>query len=222
MQTLQQIDAKVLLFLSETSDNTNVSQDARRSFINDAVKMTAAVSESTEDSIEVTPELGVGAYTLPSDNLLITQAYFGDKNTKNDLIPLRIYTKEVAKTINPYWLDETNDSRGKPARLILIDRATVFLDPRPDSTSVGNNKLVLWYIFNPPNMGGEGDVPNIGVIFHPVLAFYATYLCYLKLKNPEMATKFYNEWLTHYQLIKGIATRGSDEVMRFNWTFTEQ
>src|SRR3990167_782528 len=222
MLTLQQIDARVLNFLSETSDNNNVDQPARRSFINDAVRMTAAISESTEDSIEVTPDVGIGAYTLPSDNLLITHAYFGNKYLKNDLKPLKIYTKEVIKSISPYWLDETDESRGTPARLILVDRMTVFLDPRPDSENITNKKLVLWYIFEPQGLGGDGDVPNIAPIFHPILAFYATYLCYLKLKNPEMATKFYNDFLVHYNLIKGIATRGSDEAMRLNFTFREE
>lgn len=222
MFTLQQIDARVLNFLSETSDNNNVDQVSRRAFINDAVRITAAISESTEDSIEVTPEDGVGAYTLPSDNLLITQAYFGNKNEEDDLAPLKIYTKEVIKSINPFWLDETDGSKGTPLRLILLDRMTVFLDPRPNAENVTNKKLVLWYIFEPQGMSGDGDVPNIQSIFHPILAFYATYLCYLKLKNPEMATKFYNDWLLHYNLVKGVATRGSDEAMRFNFTFKEE
>ena len=221
MSTLQQLRADVQLLLLE-QDKTHFTPAELNGFINRAVEITALLSETATDSIEFTAEYAVGGYTLPSDNVLIKNAYFGDKNTLNDLKPLDIYVQETLRNINPYWLDETTSSLGQPKRLLLLDRVTVFLDPRPNTEFSTNKKLILYYIFQPTAMSQDSQQPNIALGFHSMLKFYALYLCYLALKNVEMSTKAYNDYIAHYKLLSQTLTKGADEVFRFHFNFKEE
>ena len=222
MSTLQQIREDCYSFLEETSDNTHITPQVMNSFINRAQEMTAVLSESVKDSVEWVVEKGVGAYTLPSDNLLISSAYFGDKDKKNDLKPIDIFTEESLKSIHPFWLDETTDSEGQPTKLLWLDRLTVFLFPRPNTEFSTNKKLVVYYIFNPASLTQDSQSPNLHLVYHQVLKFYALYLCYMKLKNEKMSTKFYQDWIKHYEIVKGILSKGAEELFRWKWNFVEE
>lgn len=222
MATLQQIRAEVLLLLKETEANTHFTSSELNGFINRAQEMTAIISESANDSIEIQIEEGVGAYTLPSDNILISSAYIGDKNILNDLKPLSIYTEESLKSINPYWRNEIASSRGEPIRLLWLDRMTIFLDPRPDAASSAiGKKLVLSYIFQPASMSSDSMSPNLHLAYHPLLKFYAAYLAYISLQNKTMSDSLYKNWLSHYELIKGILSKKAEELFRFKFIYAE-
>lgn len=220
MATLQQLRGDVIDYLKETASDTHFTTERLNAYLNRSVETTAIISESSEDSIDLAVEQNIGAYTLPSDNLLIVDAYFGDKNKTNDLKPIKVYSKEVLKNINPFWLDETSSTTGEPLRLTQLDRMTVFIDPRPNADNAAK-RLVLYYVFLPAPMVADGNEPNLPLIFHRILPFYALFLAYGVLKNPKMSAKYYNDWLTHYQLYKSLLYRQAEDSFRFNFVHKE-
>lgn len=147
---------------------------------------------------------------MPSDAILLIDAYFGDSSIANDLVPLEILTEEALKASNAVWLDKTTSSQGRPTRLILLDSQTVVVNPRPDLvSSASGKKLVLNYCFQPPDLSGDADVSLVPIIFHDLIAKFAVAQCYMsgKMNKPDVGLSLYNTLESRAKKIESLATR---------------
>lgn len=189
MATLAQIKAKVRLDISQSDTTTSdFTDDQLTGFINEGNRYVGKLVRKPTDHIEIQAEDDKEGYTLPTDAILLVDAYFGDKDTANDLVPIEILTEEALKFIAPNWMDKTSTSKGRPRRIFLLDAQTVVVWPRPDTaSSATGKKLVLNYCYEPAVMSVDSDIPETPIIFHDLISKYAVHLCYLgKLNKPDV------------------------------------
>jgi len=221
--TLQQIRSQSRNLINQTdSTNSHVDDTTLNDFINQAVRFTGTQIEYPRDFVEVQVEEAVGAYTVPSDMLIIRTAYFGDKSIQGDLRPLSIISEETLREMKRNWLEETSVNVGRPERIILLDRNTVFVEPRPDvENSASGKKLIMDYVYVPGTLTSDSQSPDLPLPFHDILSFYAAHLAYLKMTNQEMADKMYANFEKKIEILKPSVTRETKEGMGWQWGFSD-
>ena len=211
MSTLSQLRTSVRSDIAQSDSATSDFSDSEiNGFINQGQREIGAWVKKPTDHIEIQVEDNKEAYTLPSDAILLIDAYFGNNSIANDVIPLEILTEEALKAVNPVWLDKTTSSQGRPSRLILLDSQTVVLDPRPDTlSSASGKKLVLNYCFQPTDLSGDSDVSQVPIIFHDLIAKFAVSQCYMsaKMNKPDVGLALYKTLENRSKKIESLATR---------------
>lgn len=188
MASLVQIRTKVRSDISQSTAATSDFSDTElNGFINEGMRYIGALVKKPTDHVEIQVEDNAEGYTLPSDALLLLDAYFGDSSVQGDVKPMEILTEEAIKAQNPFWLDRTTYSKGRPERIFLLDAQTVVIDPRPDATyGATGKKLVLNYCYQPASLSADGDTPSIPIVFHDLIAKYAGGLCYSSAKMNKL------------------------------------
>lgn len=219
--TLQQIREAFLLLIRESTDDAQASHFTTteiRGFANEAKDFLAALSASTKDDVSVAVETNVGAYTLPSDTILIKHAYYGNVSKVGGVKPLKVLSEKILTDLHPGWREETTQSTGEPVYLIRLDRQTIFVFPRPNSDQSGK-RIFISYAYKPAALANDSDEPDIPLVFHPILKLYMGYLAYLNLTNPDMATKMWGDFITQYNLLKDTADREAEDIYRWKWGY---
>lgn len=224
MSTLQQIREQTRVLINETDVPTShFSESEINSFINQGIGFLATLIEYPRDMVEIQAEEGAGVYTLLSDTLVIRTSYFGDKNIRGDIFPLVVITEETLKTMFPNWLDETDDTKGRPKYLIMLNRRQIFVFPRPSAKeSVVGKKIVLNYVFRPANLSADSDIPDLPVPYHDLLQFYAAHLCYAgKLQKADLSTQMFALFTSKIQALKHTLVKETEEGLSFQWGETD-
>lgn len=220
MSTLQQLQSFFLLGLRETTADSHFTDSQQAGLLNQGMNFLAALSNTTTDLVEITTESNIGAYTIPSDNLLFQEAYYGVPSSTGKMYPLKIVTRKFLREIAPGWLDETSANGGQPRYLVKLDPQTLYIHPRPIGEWVGQ-KVLLYYGFLPAPMVAAGDTPGIPAIYHPLITLYALYLAYDSLGNPEMASKKFNDFRGQYNMLKDVVDREADDTFSWKWGVSE-
>lgn len=220
MATLQQLKDRTLVLLRETASDTHFTPEQITGYLNQGQDYLAAISAPPEDLLTVPVEQGVGAYTLPSDNLVFTSAYFGSPTEANDVRPLTILNKTIAKHMFPNWLDETAATEGEPSHLWKLDDSTVFIYPRPNAASAGKT-ILLYYGYTPSIMVNDSDTPDIKPNYHFLLPLYACRMAYYALTNPVMAKEMFGAFMADFNAVKGTVDKEAEETFAFKWGIKE-
>src|SRR3990167_4387800 len=98
MPTLQQIRNSTRILISQTdSSNSDFTDSELNGLINQGLIFFAVQTKWPRDLISIQAEEDKDTYTLPSDNLLIVDAYFGNTDTNSDVRPLTIISPQVLK-----------------------------------------------------------------------------------------------------------------------------
>lgn len=219
MSTLQQIRDQLRALISETdSSNTHFTDAALNELINQGVRYTATLLEWPRDMVEVQAEEGVGAYTLLSDTMFIRTAYFGDNSKIGDILPLEVISEETLKEFNRSWLEETTTNRGRPRRLIVLDKNTIYIDPPPNADeSVDGKKIILNYVFIPATLTTDGQQPDLPVVAQDLVSFYAAHLAYFPLNQPDVAAAMLNSYDGKLNAIKHVLNKETKEGLAWQW-----
>lgn len=191
MSNLGQIISLGRVKISQTdTTNTDFSNTELTGFANEGVRFLGALVKKPIDHVEIQVQQDYAAYTLPSDAILLNTAYFGDVNVQGDVRPLSIVSEEALKEVRPNWMDQSVSSQGRPTRIVLIDRVTVLIDPRPNALeSVGGKKLHIGYVYQPGILNLDSDTPDLPIVYHDLIADYIQYMaCLSKLNKPDLAT----------------------------------
>jgi len=213
-KTLQQLIAQDRVLISQSDTATSDFTDAElRGFNNEGLQFIAAKIEWPRDQVSYQAEVGVPSYPLLSDTLKIRTAYFGNVSIARDMTPLTILDESQLKEIVPGWLDQTTQSRGKPSRIILLDRKTILVHPTPDAdNSASGKKIYLGYVYYPASLAADGDYPDLPDIYHDELKLYVGHLCYMgKLKKPALATSMLDMLIKKIDLLKPPLLDGFEE-----------
>src|SRR3990167_10366002 len=106
--------------LRETSGDSNFTDTQINDFIDQAISLIAPIIEHPrKESSGTQVSEGNGDVTLPTDNLVILNAYFGDKAVLSDWTPIKVVTEEVLKAIAPNWGQTPTSSEGRPAYFLV-------------------------------------------------------------------------------------------------------
>jgi len=196
MATLQQLRAKTYLEISQTEGSSDISNSEIDGFLNEAMRFIAVIVGWPKDIVDIQAEEDKSTYTLLSDTLKIDIAYFGDRGISGDMRKLKPITESALPELDPGWLENTTESQGEPIYIVLIDRRSVLIHPRPNaSNSASGKKIYLSYVYNPATMNTDADEPDLPLSYHDLLPIFAAHKAYGgKLKNPELAVLKYKEF----------------------------
>jgi len=209
--------------LRETSGDSNFTDTQINDFIDQAISLIAPIIEHPrKESSGTQVSEGNGDVTLPTDNLVILNAYFGDKAVLSDWTPIKVVTEEVLKAIAPNWGQTPTSSEGRPAYFLVKSRTTGHLYPHASAAeSVSGKKWWVNYVYQPAVLSNDSNSPDLPLPYHDILKFYVCHLCYLNLSNPAMADYMFKLFSQNHQAIRGISTREAQETMRFSWGISE-
>lgn len=220
MADLSEIRALIRDFISqENTSNTDFSNTELNGYANLGMRFLGKLVKYPRDMIEWQAELGKASYTLPDDAIIIRTAYFGDRSIGGDTIPLQIMPEEALKAVNPSWLSEDTASYGKPARIILLDKNTVLVNPTPNSDeSASGKKLQIGYVYQPADMSADSDVPDIPLAYHDFIAEYAYYLCLVgKLNLYEKGMAVLNTVIDKAKKFENLIVKDTEGGLGFFW-----
>ena len=216
MATRQQIRSRAYGLISQEEGSSALTASEMNGFADEGVRFLAPLIKWPRDFIEIAVETNTPAYTLPRDTVLIRTAYFGDTATAGDVQPLDILDETALAAVVPNWMDETTGTQGRPRRIILLDRATVLVNPRPNSAENGK-KLFLGYVYLPETMSDDSTEPDLPISYHDLIVDYITYRCYNgKLSNPQEADRILSSIVTRSKLLEPVVTKENDQL-KMTW-----
>ncbi len=224
MATLQQMRNQLRTLLDQPdnkrSDFTNVELNG---LINEGIRYASVLLEHPRDFVFVQAEESVGSYTLLSDTLFIRTAYFGDRNKPNDVLPLEILSEETLSELKRNWLDNTDTNRDRPRRLIILDKFTIFVDPRPNATeSAPGKEIILNYVFTAAKLTSDAQEPQLPLPYHDLMQYYAAHIAYLgKLKNPDMSNAMLTTFNEKIAILKPVVEKETKGGLAWQWGFDE-
>lgn len=194
MATLAQLRERTRKFINQPETNSDFTNDELNQLIYEGVVFLSVLIKWPRDIMSVPVSQGFDVYTLPQDNLLILDAFYGNTDKVNDVKPLKILPISTLKERVPSWLDNTADSQGEPIYLSLLDRQSVIVKPTPNADAVTNSrKLILQYIYYPATLSNDGDIPDLPLAYHDQLPYYASHLAYAgKLNNSAKSAELLN------------------------------
>lgn len=219
MSNLGQIRSLSRVKISQTDENnTDFSNTELNGFANEGVRFLGALVKKPIDHVEIQVQQDYPAYTLPSDAILLNTAYFGDLSIQGDVRPLTIITEEGLKEVRPSWLDDNISSQGRPAYIVLIDRVTVLINPRPNAAEgAGGKKLHIGYIYQPGILTNDSDTPDLPIVYHDLIADYIHYMCCLsKLNKPDLATQLLSQLIDKAKKLEPLIIKESTSF-GFTW-----
>lgn len=222
MATRQQIRERVrILFGQETDSNTSRYSDTQlNGLIDQAIGQIATFIEYPRDLVEVTSEQDKGAYTLPSDTVKVLTVDFGNRSSAGDCEPIKYLNLETLRGLYPDWLDNTSSSQGRPKYWTLLDRNTILVHPRPNSSEAGK-KIIMSYVYLPASLASDSSTPDLPPAAHMLVPFYVLYLAYTGLTDIERATTALALFDKELDRIKPMLEKEAEEGFKFTWGATE-
>lgn len=219
--TRNQIRTQIRALIDQPdSSNSRFTDDQLNEYIDEAVNYTAVFIEYPRDFIEIQVEQNIGAYTLLTDTLVVRTAYFGDKTISGDLRPLTIISEETLKELYPSWYETNSNTNSRPQYLILMDRNTIYVHPKPDANnSAAGKKIVLDYIYNPAALSDDSSIPDLPVPYHGILQLYAGHLAYLRLNNADLSAKLLQMYRDKIKELKSTVTKETSEGLAFQFGY---
>lgn len=218
MATRSVIRGQVYTLLRETSGDSHFTDTEINDFIDQTQTFIANLIEYPRKETSTQVSEGNGSITLPSDNLHVIHAYFGDSAKVDDLTPLTLVNEDTIKLIYPAWKDQTSSSKGRPAYFFQIDKTTGYLFPRASADeSATGKKYYLIYVYNPAAISGDSSSPDLPTSYHDIMKFYVLHLCYLNLGKSDLALAMLSNFLKHHELVKFQATVEIAGAFKFQW-----
>lgn len=161
---------------------------------------------------------GTARYALPTDVLVVLSVFFGDTSIQNDIFPLEMIREETLTNLYPGWLDATVSTKGRPLYAVIIDRSTLLIQPRPDTTNAATNKKIyINYVYVPAALTSDSDSPDLPLPYHDIIQFHVAHLAYLKLQLPDMAAKMIALFADKAKSIKATVVRESRQNLGWEW-----
>jgi hypothetical protein len=218
MSTLSDIRSQVYSLLKETSGDSNFTDAQINSFINQTQSLIAPLIElprKQSSGTQVTE--GMGSVTLPTDNILILDAYIGDTSLAGDMKRLIVVKEQV---IPPTWMDTNTSSRGEPTRFFQQTLTNGIIYPRANANAAATDKKVYFdYVYKPADLSSDSESPSFPLPYQDIIKFYVLYLCYLTLGNSALAQQFKNDFIEHHKVIQSASTKETREGFSFQWTY---
>lgn len=219
MSNLGQIRSLTRIYISQVdTGNTDFSDDTLNGFINEGQRFLGALVKKPIDHVTVQAQEDYPAYTLPNDAILLNTAYFGNDSIGGDVRPLSIITEEALKEVSPNWLDSTASSQGRPMRIILLDRRTVLVNPRPNAAeSLTGKKIFIGYVYQPSNLVNDSDTPDLPIVYHDLMSQYAQQMClFSKLNNPVLGAAILQQVIEKAKKLEPLIIKESNSL-GFSW-----
>ena len=224
MATLSDIRSQVYALLREQSGDSQFTDAQINSLINQAQRLLVPIIEQPRKFSSGTQAVaGTATYAVPSDFVMLKTAYFGKTDVSGDNLPLEFKTEQWLRANYPNFLYTGSDAYGRPKYILLKDDDTFLLFPTPNADeSVTGKFLIIDYLFNPADLSGDSDTPDLPLSYHDLIKFYVCYLCYLNLGKPDIAALLFASFEKHHKLIQQASTIESEENLAFSWIGEEE
>ena len=220
MSTLNQINTLTRIYISQTdSANSDFTDNELTGFANEGIRFLAGLVKKPSDIVSWQAEAGKAAYQLPDDFIIMKTSYFGDTTLAGDTTTLIQTTEEALKEENPGWMEETVSSRGKPRKIILLDRTTILVYPTPDAAnSVSGKKIHINYVYQPAPLVNNSDEADLPLVYHDLISKYSAHMCYMsKLNKPELGQALLQEVIDLAKKFESLIIKDSEGS--FGWTW---
>ena len=218
MSTLSEIRTQVYDLLSEADGDSHFTPTELNSIINQSQSLIAPLIElprKLSTGVQVTQ--GMGSVTLPVDNILILDVYYGDNTKPGGMRRLFVVKEQV---IPPDWQDTSVNSQGEPNKFFQQTLTNGIIYPRANSTSAATGKMVYFdYVYLPADLSADSDTPSFPLPYQDIMKFYVLYLCQLSLGNKESATLYKQAFFEHHKLVQSASTKETREGMTWQWTY---
>ena len=212
MATLQQMRSRAYAQISQEEGSSDITASEMNGYLNEGQRFLAPIIKYPRVSTNYVPVAGTPAYTVPSDFILLLNAYYGNPAIGGDLVPLDIMTEETLKALFPSWQDESVTARGAPQRVILLDRLTFYLHPTPDAdASVSGKKFRIGYVYQPADLTSDGSSSILPITYHDLIVDYAKYRCLTgKLNKQEEGDRILQSIVTRSKMLEPVVTKEFD------------
>src|SRR3990167_2684868 len=225
-KTLAQIRSDFYVLIDETEGSSHVSTAQATEFANKGIRQIANERHFPRkfDTDGIQAVLDDADYDCPSNFNFLVRAFFGDPSIANDKTKIDVIPFESITQIDPLWLDRTSGSQGRPERLIMIDRNTFILHPRPNAEeSASGKKIWLYYSYYPTALSSDSETPDIPDAYHDAIPRWMAYLAYSgSLANDEKAKTEKRNFYEEINSVGPYAEMQAQELMRFSWGFIEE
>lgn len=219
MSNLAAIRNQVYALLKQTSGDSQFTDAQINGFINEAQRLLVPIIELPRKhgtAVQVTA--GMGDITLPTDNVLILDVYYGDPAVRGSVRKLAVITEQTLSALHPGWLETNTDSRGTPRFFVKRNETTGLLFPRADTNSSTTGKtVILNYVYTPTDLSSDSDSPSFPLPYHDVMKFYVLYLIWMALKEPVLAEQYKTDFFEHHKNIQSGSTKEARETMAWTW-----
>ena len=218
MSNRSQIRDAVRVLIDQTDpNNSRFTDDELNTLIDSAIGFVSASIAQPRDIISVVTQKSIGAYNLPTDNLFIKQAWFGDITKQGDTRELDVVSQKALSVLFPNWMETNTVSDGRPSYLIVLDKRSVYIFPRPSEPEAGK-RLILSYVYLPAPLETDLEVPDIPVPYHHLIEHYTAHLCFLgKLEKPDIARELLREYADKLKLIEDPTTQETEASNTFEY-----
>ena len=216
---LSEIRSKSFAEIEQEANNSLFSNAEIDSYINEGIRFAATKIHWPRDILNVQVEEGKDTYALPSDCIFPRVAYFGNPDLSGgDVKKIDIWTEESLAEHYPGWLNTDSSLRGRPTKLVHIDRRSVLVHPTPSAEeSVAGKKLFLSYVYYPSTLSVDTESPDLPLVYHDFISVYVAHKCYgSKLKDPEKSIIKYKEFISK---IEGVEHKVDREQQQMYWAF---
>lgn len=218
MATTLAIKTQFYNLLRETSGDSHVTDTIATSYVNQTIREIARLTENPRkmsSGTQVTE--GMGNITLPTDNILILKAYYGDISDINGAPELIVTKEEVIAKLFPNWLSENSDAEGEPTHFFQRNNTTGCLIPRANADSSATGKKVYFnYVYFPSDVSSDTDVPETAIAYHDNFKYFMAHLYYAGI-NPEISEYMHKKFMQFHETTKQNVLTETKESINFQW-----
>jgi hypothetical protein len=219
MATRSQIIQRARLQIRQEDSATSDFTDSQlQGYLDEGIRYLATLVKWPRDIVDVQLESATPAYNLPEDFMVLRAAYYGDVSLASNMVELDVVTEDQLAFFNQSWLSEHANDRGIPQRVCLIDRATILVQPTPDTSSAATGKkLYLSYVYYPAALAADSSEPDLPLVYHDLLTDYIAYKCYMsKLNNPDLGRQLLSDTVEKAKSLEPSVTK-QFEKKRMVW-----
>ncbi len=150
-------------------------------------------------------------YSLPTDFMAFKQLRLA-YTTPSAPGDYRIATSYKPTDVHSVTIDEENIPTSNP----IVDITNNYMRIKPKPTSAVTNGGLLFYIAMPSALVNTGDVPNIPLQYHDLLAIYSAKEQTFKFEKWQKHSRLQTEWNTKIgELTQVLADRDLNAPVRF-------
>jgi hypothetical protein len=217
MSTLIQIRNAVRVMIDQPEDNSRFTNSELNVLINEAKDFVSDSIAHPRTLKSIITQKSKGKHNLPSDNLIVKQAFFGDTANNGDVKELEIISLKALSTRHPGWIEDVPQNDGRPALAAMLDSSSIFIYPRPDQNEAGKS-LIINYEYRATDLSSDSDVPDIALPYHHMIVIYTAHLCYLgKLSNTDEAIKRWNMFKEKMKILEDPVEAETDSSSGFEF-----
>lgn len=224
MSTLASIrtDVRSLIRQQNVDNSSFPNADGLDTFINEAIRYLGSLIEYPRGMVQIAAVVNQPNYTINANSnriISILSAYFGSRTIEGDIRQIALIKEQVLGSVNPSWYQTVSSNNGRPNKIILFDRDTIWCDPKPDSTySASGYNFYLLCSKVPADLSIVTESPDLPLAYHDCIAYHAGGIALISIGEQDKGSILLSQFETKRKELEGIVVKESEQSMRFEFT----